>query len=235
MPDLLASTVVFVAALVQAVAGVGFAMISVPLLALLDPTLVPGPMLIGMLTLSMVMAGTGLGSVNPREFAVLIPALLVGTVIGAPIVRALSSQALALILGILLLIAVAISLAGASATLNRKNLGLGGVVSGLMGTVTGIHGPPLAVLYSAQAPDKARSTIAWIFVFGTVMSLVALRLTGQLPGPALARGLNLIPGVLIGYIAAHLVKGMLAPAQVRMAMLLITAASALILIANNLA
>lgn len=209
-------------------------MLCVPMLALIDPAYVPAPMLVAMLSLSMVMAASERQAVAAAEFRFLLPGLLLGTALGAAVLRAISTGQLGLVLGILVLLATIVSAAGLSARLNPVNLVIGATGAGMMGTVSGIHGPPLAVLYASQTPQKARATIAWIFVIGCVMSLTALHFAGLFSGPELTRGLWLIPGTLSGFFVARLVRERLPAVVVRTAMLWLTGIGATALIVKSL-
>ena len=203
MTDLaLANAVVALAAFVQAAAGIGFAMIAVPLLALVDLSYVPGPSLFAMLGLSLIMTGRGWHDIERLGLAALLPGLAVGTVIGVHLFGMLPPSAMGAIFGSIVLIALALGQAGLVPRRTTPSLAMSGAIAGLMGTVAGIHGPALAVVYQDVAPRTARATIALIFVIAICLSLVSLHLGTLFSQAELLMGFALWPGVLTGYILA---------------------------------
>ena len=129
-----------------------------------------------------------------------------GTALGVAVVAIVSSQALAIVIGSVVIAAVAVSVfashlhpgvtpATATAT---------GVATGFTGTAAAIDGPPLALLYQHDPPPVFRSTLATQFTIGTVFTLTGLLIGGQLHGwqlllgavadAELPRGLRAQPG-----------------------------------------
>lgn len=54
-----------------------------------------------------------------------------------------------------------------------------GMMSAIMGTITSISGPPMALVYQDASGARLRATMSSFFWVGTVMSLVVLRLVGR--------------------------------------------------------
>jgi uncharacterized membrane protein YfcA len=224
---LLASVVVAIAAFVQASVGVGFAMIAVPLLLLLDPSLVPVPMLSAMLVLSTIMLLHERHHVDRASLGVLLPGLAVGTLIGATLAPFLPVNS-AFVFGGLILAAVAWSVFGPPIVMTPANSRVAGVVAGAMGTVSGLHGPALAIAYQRHAPERARAIIAGVFVLAAALSVVALLVSGVADGGDLTRGAVLVPGTMAGFVTATLVPSP-PPGVMRAGMLSVATASALLL------
>ncbi|MGI9500444.1 MAG: sulfite exporter TauE/SafE family protein, partial [Geminicoccaceae bacterium] len=174
---LLANIVVMFAALIQTASGIGFAMIAVPLLALVDLGYVPGPSLLAMLGLSLVMALRGWRDVDRQGLSALLAGLGIGTVVGALSLGALPQSATGLLFGIMVLIALAAGQVGFVPGRSTPAFAFSGAVAGLMGTMAGIHGPALAVLYQGAPPRTARATIALIFIVASCLSLLSLHLS----------------------------------------------------------
>ena len=229
----LATVVVAVAAFVQAAAGIGFAMVAVPLLALVDLGYVPGASLFAMLGLSLLMACRGWDDIDGEGLSALLPGLAVGTVIGALFLGSIPASAMGLIFGSTVLIGLMIGQLGPALRRTATSSALSGVVAGLMGTMAGIHGPALVVIYQNTAPRNARATIALIFVIASTLSLFSLYLSGLFGLQELLTGLTFWPGVLIGYVLAigcgHRISDLLA----RRVMLGLAASSALLLISTG--
>lgn len=231
---LLANLIVAAAGFVQASAGIGFAMIAVPLLVLIDPTYAPGPSLFVMLFLSLAMVAKARHQIDKDGLATLLPGLCVGTVAGALLLGALAPSAFGLTFGCIVLTAILLGQLGFAPRQSLAASGLGGFCAGLMGTVSGIHGPPLAVLYQRAAPARAHATIALIFVIGSVLSLASLYAENLFGTLEMLAGLSLIPGLIAGYAVATLCRGLISDALARNLMLVVAATSSVVLIAKSI-
>lgn len=230
----LANVVVAIAAFVQAASGLGFAMVAVPLLALIDLGYVPGPSLVAMLGLSLIMAFRGWHDVDRRGLLALLPGLGLGTVIGAYALGMLPASAMGVLFGSMVLIALAGGQIGLIPGRSMPAFALFGTVAGSMGTMAGIHGPPLVILYQDAVPRTARATIALIFIIASCLSLLSLHLNQLFNQDGMLMGLALWPGVLAGYVLAISVGHYISDGMARRTMLGLAALSALLLIAKSL-
>ncbi len=229
----LANLVVCFAGFVQASAGIGYAMIAVPLLVLIDLGYAPGPSLFAMMFLSIAMAAAERRDIDRQGLAALLPGLCLGTVAGALLLGALDPAWFGPLFGGIVLAAIAIGQLAAAPPRSSASFGAGGFVAGLMGTMSGIHGPPLAVLYQRADHARARATIALIFVIASALSLVSLALEGLFGRAQLVAGLSLLPGLALGYLLAQRSRAHISDALARAMMLIIAGASAVILIAKS--
>jgi uncharacterized membrane protein YfcA len=231
---LLANAIVCLAGYVQASVGIGFAMIAVPLLALIELAYVPGPSLFVMLFLSLTMALTAWQDVDKRGLTALIPGLLAGTIVGTLFLGLLPPSVFGLVFGSLVLIALIVGQVGFEPVKSNLTFGFGGFVAGLMGTISGIHGAPLTVIYQHAKPITARATIALIFIIGSCLSLLSLHASGLFGRPEMLAGLALLPGLVIGFLLARVSHHLLTDRMARGMMIALAGTSALILIAKSL-
>ena len=79
-----------------------------------------------------------------------------------------------------------------------RTLVAAGVLSGLLGTIAAVGGPPLALLYQDAPGARIRSTISGFFLVGTIVSLVALWLVGRFGAGEFRLALIMLPGMLAG-------------------------------------
>ena len=196
---LLAAVAVFVAAIVQSTMGMGFGQLAAPALLLIDPRFVPAAVIM----MGMMVSTTGLWrnrrDADRREMLFALGGRLVGALAaGALVATAISMPAFPLVFAALLLLAIAISLADWRLRLTPVTLFLAGGVSGFMGTVTSIGAPPMGLVYQHHPGPHVRGTLNGFFAVGTMISLLALGLFGQLGVRDLLLALSLLPALLGG-------------------------------------
>lgn len=230
---LLVNLAAFLGAFVQVATGLGFAMLAVPLLAVISLDYVPGPTLFVSVFLAMSMVASGRAAIVREELVAILPGLTVGTVAGAVVIASTPAASLGVLFAILILLAVAITVFVRPVRLSVPALIGGGFVAGLMGTVSGIHGPPLAVLYQREDIEKIRATMAVVFAIAYVISLFGLAAAGQFDLYRAWLGLTMLPGLVLGILIARRMRGSLPTGLVRLAMLSLVVASAVLLLVKS--
>ncbi|WP_341864199.1 sulfite exporter TauE/SafE family protein [Gymnodinialimonas sp. 57CJ19] len=230
----IANCVVVLAAVVQTSTGMGFGMIAAPMLALVSFEYVPGPMLFINLFLSLLMLGDGRAHVVRAEVKVLLPMILAGTMLGAAILLLVPADTLGILFSVLVLVTVAITIFARALALTPRNLGICGAAAGLMGTTTGIPGAPLVVLYQHEPLSKTRPTMAVVFTFSYVVSLIALAVAGMFSVGLALLGLLLLPGLAVGFWIGKRVRGYLSARIGRILMLSIASAGAVLLLMRSI-
>ena len=229
-----ANLVIFIAAVVQAATGVGFAMVAVPLLALISLAWVPVPMLVCNIALSIVIISRGYRELDRTEAPPLAGGMALGTFVGAGILVVFEDRGLGVLIGAIIIAAVLASLLMPKLRLTRIRLLSAAFVGGATGTIAAMHGPPLIVLYQHERPEKVRATMAGVFLFGCFMALASLWLAGLLEFEDIWRGLVLLPGVALGFVVGKALAGRMSPGVVRYAMLTISGGAGLMLLAKSL-
>lgn len=231
---ILPNLIILAAAALQAATGVGFAMIAVPLLGLIDLAWLPAPMLQVNILLSLVMILRDRRALVPAEAPPLFAGLALGTVVGAGILALIPAERLGLAIGLVICAAVALSLFTPAIRLSRPAIFAGGTAGGVTGIVAAMHGPPLILLYQRERPEKVRATMAGVFVAGCVMALAALWASGRYGSAEVGAGLSLIPGLALGYIAGRWAAGRISPRTARAAMLAVSGAAGAMLVLKSL-
>jgi len=196
-------------ALVQGSVGFGFALIVVPVLALVDPETLPATVLLLALPLTSTVALRERHSMDLSGFFWLISGRLVGTIGGLGLLAAVPAAHLSILTGGLILGAVAMSLLGSGFEVKNWTRLLGSMASGVMGTAAGVGGPPLAIVYQHRPGPELRPTIASSFAIGAAMSLLGLALVGELKEYQLCSALLLLPGLLLGLWGSRWTSGFL--------------------------
>lgn len=226
--------VITLGAVLQASTGLGAGLVIVPLLGLISLELVPGPVIFASLALSSLMAWRGRKDINFLNLKTLVAGLLAGTALGALAISAVPLDRLGVLFGILVLLAVAITTAGTGIRFTRPNLLAAGALSGFMGTISAIGAPVLALLYQREDGRTLRATLGFLYFLSSLMMLALLHVAGHFGGKELRLGLYLVPGFLAGYVLAAPIARTLDQGYSRIAVLLISTVSAVVLIAKSL-
>ena len=230
LPFFVETAIVAVASALQAATGMGMALFAAPLLALIDPGLVPGPMLVSVMALSFIVAWRERAAIDLRVLTVALAGLFAGCMIGAAILALFIGLHLARVFAALILIAVVLSMSGLHVRATRIALLTGGLASGILGTMAGVHGPPIALVLQHEPPDRLRATLCAFFAVGCLISLSALAVAGVFGTIELGHGLLLLPGVAAGSVVAPMIGRHIDRRRARIAVLAISALSALALL-----
>ncbi|MFE3837287.1 TSUP family transporter [Pseudogemmobacter sonorensis] len=221
---------VFLAGTVQGSTGFGFNMLAAPVLAVLDPAFVPGPMLV---MASAVCVGGALAerqNVNRSDLGFALAGRLIAAAAAALVVGLLSPQAFSGLFGLAVLLAVALSLAGWKIVTRPSTLFGAGLVSGFMGTLTSIGAPPMAIVYQNAEPARMRATLNAYFLFGGLISIAALLLAGRFGWRDLALGGAMMPFALAGFLASGWGRRLMDRGRVKPVVIAVSLASAVVLL-----
>lgn len=217
MQYLVLTLIMTAGALVQGLIGFGLGLLAVPFLVLLDPTLVPGPILFASGVLSVLMLVRERHAIRPRNLSWSLVGRVGGTALAALVLLIVPGDRLELLFGVLILVATGLTASGLHIGVTPGTLVGAGFASGFMATTVSIGGPPMALLYHRQDGPILRGTLSAFFVVGTVISLVALHLVDRFGWRELVLGVGLFPGILLGFalstqLTRHLDGRMLRPA-----------------------
>ncbi len=227
-----AAAAVGVGAALQGSVGFGLALVSAPVLVLIDPRLVPGPILLCATVLTIAMMLREWEGVDLRGVGWAFVGRIPGTVAGAVLLAVASRAVLGMVLGAFVLVGTALTALTRAVPVNRPTLLLAGAMSGLMGTVAAIGGPPIALLYASSDGPRMRSTLSTFFTAGALMSAIALALVGRLGWSELVWGAALVPGTLLGFWASNALKRRLDDRVGRLAVLGVSALGGVLVIVD---
>jgi uncharacterized membrane protein YfcA len=214
----------------QAAVGIGLALFVVPVVALIDPTYVPGPMLLAGTVLTAMTAWRDRHALDRVGLLLSLAGLLIGTVVGALALKALQGPALPKVFGGLILLAVVLSIVGLPLKATGMSLSIAGGAAGIMGTMAGIHGPAIALVFQNAKPAIARAMLGAFFTVAYLCSVVTLGAVGLFGWPELARAAILLPGVGLGLVAAPYGAPFIDPMRLRWAILVVSTVSGMTLL-----
>lgn len=186
-------------ALVQGCIGFGLGLFAVPFLVLLQPQLVPGPILFASGLLTIMMLVRERHGVQRADLGWSLGGRVAGTILAMVVMIAVPAEQMKLLFGSLILLATGLTASGLHVRTTPRTLTGAGLLSGFMATTVSIGGPPMALLYSRSAGPNLRATLSAFFVVGTVLSLLGLHLVGRFGWTELLLGLGLLPGMAIGF------------------------------------
>ena len=204
---LLANLAVFAGAFLQGLAGYGIGTLSAPLLFLISPLFLPGPLILNSVLLTLLILWRSRAALGFRQVRFAIGGDVLGTVLAVVTLAVLTTRGFELMFGVLILLAVGMSVIGLRPALSARNSVIAGAASGYMGTITAVGGPPIALIYQDQKGPLVRANLSAFFLFASIASAVALTFSGLIGARELWLFAAIMPGMLIGFYASgHLVN-----------------------------
>jgi uncharacterized membrane protein YfcA len=196
---------VLIAAFVQGSTGLGFALISGPVIGIVQPRLLPVFLLIQMIPLNGYVTWRERHALDSAGVAWISLGRFFGTFGGLAVLLLVTEQQLSLLIGISTLLAVLVTLLAPSFQPGKGAFLTAGLVTGVTETSTGVGGPPLALVYQHRPAPVLRSTVAACFLLGEVMSLSILAMSDSITPDQLRIALLLLPAVIVGALTSRLV------------------------------
>ena len=158
-----------------------------------------------------------------------------GTAGGVGLLVVVPRDSLTALVGVVILVAVALSAFAPSLDVSRGTTLAAGFASGVMGTAAAIGGPPMALAYQRRPGPELRSTLAASFVAGSVISIGGLMLAGRVHGWHAVLALQLLPGVLLGLVLSRYAVRWLDRRWLRPAVLAFAAAAGAVAVVRGVA
>lgn len=227
---LLASAAILAGALMQGTSGIGLGMVAAPVLIFIDPHIGPGPLLVLAMVISAAMLRNEHASVDRPGLALTLVGRVIGSAAAGLFYAMLPMAYYGLVFGVLILLGVAMSALGYEVRRTPGQMIFAGTCSGVMGTLTSVGGPAIALVFQKAGGAVVRATLSAYFLFSSLISLAVLFATGKFTLGAAATSLALVPAMFIGFwLSGHLVTR-LQPSHTRRLVLGVSAASAVLLL-----
>ena len=193
---------IFAATLTQRLSGQGLGMIGAPAVAILAPGHLPAALLLLGLVVGAGAISLDLSAINWREARPGMIGRAVGGFIGAGVAALVVDPDLfAVIVAFIILAAIALTLSGLKVAITPVSLSIAGATAGVMGTLTAVGAPPMAILYSGEEAKRSRAMQNLFFLWGMLWSLGALTLLGLVDQADLTLALALAPAAALALIA----------------------------------
>ena len=207
--------VIFLAACLQASSGFGMGMLAAPVIAIVDPALLPATLILLALLVTVMVTVRERQSLDLRGTGWALVGRVPGSFLGAWLVTALSRDGLAWMVVAVVLSGLVLAGRGWAPRPVRVNLIAAGAASGIMGTATSIGGPPMALVWQGHSGPRLRGTMSAFFMVGSSISLLMLWITGTVTEDILVLALWMVPAAVGGYAASRFVNRFLNPARLR--------------------
>jgi len=230
----MAFLVIAVGSAVQGAVGFGAALIAAPILVLIEPRLVPGPVLMSMIVLVALMLAREHRHVDVPGLGWALTGRIPGTALALATMAVLPERGLVLGVGIVVLLGVAMSASGLHFRPTPRTLVGAGLMAGFMGTSTSIGGPPMALTYQASVGSELRGSLSGHFLIGASISLGALVLGGHIGWPELVGSALLVPGTVAGFLVSLRLAPVIDRGYTRHAILSLSAFAGAVVIVKEL-
>ena len=156
---------------------------------------------------------------------------MIGTVPAVMVMALTTGLLFDFVFGFMILLAVMISLIGGNIAINRGTLTAAGMVSGFMGTISSIGGPPIALVYQNTQSSQFRATLSIQMMLGSIFSAIGIICWGIDFGiDDVIASMILIPGAVLGFFASRLFVNKVNRARVRIAVLSLSAMASIIVL-----
>ena len=225
----------FLGTVLQRLSGQGFGMIAAPIVALMAPQFLPASLLLIGIVVGLSSSVFDLDAIDKRDIAPGFFGRALGAIIAAWIaVRITNPETLGGIVSIIVYIAIGLSILGITAKIRPMSLMIAGVSAGLMGTLTAIGAPPMAILYQNTEARRSAASQNLFFCFGMVVSVSALAWQGLVTAAHIGFAALILPAAIVGLIAARPLTGRIAKSSVRPISLGLAGTAATILLLKTL-
>ncbi len=170
---------------IRGITGFGSGLISVPLLALSFPLTFAIPLILALdFTASMALGGINRSQTEWKEIKILLPAGLIGGVIGVVALLKLPHTPILIALGIFTMFFGFRNVFGLNAAgqIHRGWAVPAGLAGGATGAVFGVGSPPYVMYLSRRLPDKSqmRATFSWLIAVDGAARLIWFAIAGLL-------------------------------------------------------
>ncbi len=231
---LAALVITFAAAVVQGTIGFGYAVLAVPLLSLLDTRLAPVPQILTALPMTVWAACREWSRVDWKGALWIVVGRIPGVAVGALLLSIATPRLLDLLIGSFVLLAVLLLRSEVRVRRSPMVDFSAGLVGTITGYVSGIGGPPIALLFRDADGPTIRATLGVIFSFGVLLAIGGRAVMQQITLLDASFALVLLGPMLAGMLLSRRLHALVKGPILRRAVLTTSAFAALGLIGRAL-
>jgi uncharacterized membrane protein YfcA len=223
----------FLAAALHSTVGFGFALLSVPLLSLLNPLFAPVPQLLVVFPLTLAIVLRERHAVEVKSTLWIFAGRIPGAIVGVALLKLLSSAALDVLMSSMVFIGVALVVSRGTFQRTAAREFSAGVASGTMAMVSAIGGPPIALLYRNDSGPTVRANLGLVFAIGLCITISVRALAGEVSWEEVVIGAALLPAVWLGLRASKKLIPRVDGPVLRNAIVVVAAGAAILLLARG--
>lgn len=224
---------VLFAACCQASIGFGMGMLAAPIVAVIDPSLIPATLILLATVVTFVVTVLERSSIDLHGTGWALIGRVPGSLMGAVLVVILPERGLALALGAVVVGGIVLTSLGWAPVPTRPALVAAGATSGVLGTATSIGGPAMAVVWQRSEGPALRGTMNGFFLVGSVISIAALTATGATSTRTLVAFALLLPAAAAGVVLSRYVNRWLDRERLRLVAITVSSIGALVLLGQH--
>jgi uncharacterized membrane protein YfcA len=226
---------VFLGTVVQRLSGQAYGLIAAPILALAAPQYLPAALLFLGVFVGLTSAALETKHLSRHELLPGMTGRALGAVFGAIIAGwALEAELIRLAVAGVVFLGIALSLVGLRITIRPASLFTAGTIAGIMGTLTGIGAPPMALLYQHEETRRAAAMQNAFFFWGMSVSILTLTVAGLVGWRHILFAAFLAPAAILGLLVAQRLTGHFAKRRIRPFALVLAGSAATVLLLRSL-
>jgi hypothetical protein len=224
----------FFAGALHSTVGFGFALLSVPLLSLLNPVFALVPQLLVVFPLTLAIVFRERHAIEARSTLWIFVGRVPGALVGVVLLKALSNPALDVLMSLMVIAGIIIVLSGRTFRRTAAREFGAGVASGTMAMVSVIGGPPIALLYRNDTGPTVRANLGLVFAVGLCITISVRAAAGEVSWDEALIAAALLPAVWLRLRASRALIPHVEGSRLRDAIVTIAGAAALLLLGRSM-
>ena len=220
---------------VQATLGIGAGLVAGPALTVIEPELLPGPMLAMAMVVNVRNAVADRQSTHVLAWKRALFGAPLGLGLGAVVLSFTNVKTLSLLVSFFVLGAVALQLSGLKPPSGTVSDYIAGTATAFSSTVAALPGPMFVVFHGHRAPGTVRGTLASFMLLVTPAILLFLAIDGRFGFRQFALALALAPGMFLGLLLGKALRPRISIDRFRVIILSVASLSAVAVIIRPIA
>jgi len=199
---------VFVAfgAMTQGSLGIGLTLVAGPVVLAIEPAFAPAPLMVAGQVIGLRHVMVDFSHIDRGTFKRATIGMPLGLALGLVVLSLMSEKALSISIGLATAAAAAALLTGLRVTNTPRVDAMGGAGIAFCSVTAALPGPPAVIAFSSMVAATMRATVAAMIIVIAAASSVGLAFTGRFGRRELELLAILMPGVLLGLVAARYVR-----------------------------
>lgn len=212
---ILINLIVLCGSLLHGLVGYGIGLFCAPLLFLISPTLVPAPLILISTVVTIIMMVRDGEHLQFNQVSWAMVGGFMGILLAGLTLKIASKDQFELAFGVLILLAVLISVLGFTPKVNKTTNTLAGFTSGFMGTITAVGGPPMALLYQHGDIKNIKANLTAFFLFLNIIAIITLAFIGEITLSTFTLMTLTLPGIALGLYISTKAQNLVKPHLIR--------------------